>query len=74
MIWLVPAALAAVAAVPLWLAVRRVAAEAAELQRTMAAAAALRAPILEVRAEARLVAARLPELRLRTRPAPPPAP
>jgi hypothetical protein len=73
-IWLVPAVLAAVVAVPLYLGVRRVAAEAVELQRSMAALAALRAPMLEVRDEARAVAVRIPELRLRTRPALPPAP
>lgn len=68
MIWLVPAALAAVAVVPVVLAVRTAAREAAALRRELGAFVALREPILELRAEATGVARRLPELQLRTRP------
>jgi hypothetical protein len=73
-IWLVPAALLLVAVVPVLLAARRVAAEAAELHRAVASFAALREPVLELRDEVRAATTRVPELRLRTRPALPPAP
>jgi hypothetical protein len=73
-IWLVPAALLLAGVVPVFFAIRRVAIEAAELRRSLAAFAALRGPVLELRDEARAVATRAPELRFRTRPALPPAP
>lgn len=68
MIWLIPAAVAAMAAVPVLLALRRVGVEAVALRRELAAFVALREPILELRADATAVAGRLPELQLRTRP------
>ena len=74
MIWLVPAALVAIAAVPVFLGFRRVAAEAAALHRAIGAFQELQGPVLELRDEARAVAGRVPELRLRTRPALPPGP
>lgn len=68
MIWLIPAAVAAVAAVPVLLALRRVALEAVALRREVAAFVALGEPILELRAAATAVAGRVPGLQLRTRP------
>jgi hypothetical protein len=72
-IWLVPAALVAVFALPVWLGLRRVAAEAAQLRGAVAELAALAEPVHELRLEAHAAARRVPELRFRTRPALPPA-
>ena len=68
MIWLVPAALAVLAALPIALALRSAAREAAALRRELGAFAALRDPVLELRAEATAVARRVPELQARARP------
>lgn len=73
MIWLVPAALVAVFALPVWLGLRRVAAEAVQLRAAVGELAALAEPVHELRLEAQVAARRVPELRLRTRPALPPA-
>lgn len=72
MIWLVPAALAAAFALPVYLGLRRAASEAARLRAEMTELAALSDPIRELRLEARVVARRAPQLRRRTRPTPPP--
>lgn len=74
MLWVVPVGIAVVMAVPVILGIRRTAAEAAALRRSLGAFAELRGPVEELRSEARAVAARVPELQLRTRPALPPAP
>ena len=74
MIWLVPAALVAVFALPVWLGLRRVAAEAARLRAEVGELAALAEPVHELRLEALAAARRMPELRFRPRPALPPAP
>ena len=74
MLWVVPVGIAVVMAVPIVLGLRRIAADARALQRSLASFAELRAPVSELSVEARAVAARVPELRLRTRPALPPAP
>lgn len=74
MIWLVPAALVAVFALPVYLGLRRVAAEAARLRAEVGELAALAEPVHELRLVAQAAARRVPELRLRTRPALPPAP
>lgn len=74
MIWLVPAALVAVFALPVYLGLRRVAADAARLRAEVGELAALAEPVHELRLEAQAAARRVPELRLRTRPALPPAP
>ena len=74
MIWLVPAALAVIAALPVALALRSAAREAAALRRELQAFAALREPVRELQAEATAVARRVPELQVRTRPAATPAP
>ena len=73
MIWLIPAALVAIFALPVWLGLRRVAGEAAQLRAEVAALAALAEPVHELRLQAQVAARRVPELRLRTRPALPPA-
>ena len=73
MIWLVPAVLVAVFALPVWLGLRRVAAEASRLRAEVGELAALAEPVHELRVEAQAAARRVPELRLRTRPALPPA-
>jgi len=68
MIWLIPAAVAALAVVPVLVGLRGAAREAAALRRELTAFVALREPVLELRAEATAVARRVPELQLRTRP------
>lgn len=73
MIWLVPAVLVAVFALPVYVGLRRVAGEAARLRAEVAELAALAEPVRELRLEAQVAARRVPELRLRTRPALPPA-
>lgn len=73
MIWLTPAALVAIFALPVYLGLRRVAGEAKALRMTVAELATLAEPVRELRLEAQVAARRVPELRLRTRPALPPA-
>jgi len=68
MIWLVPAALAVIAVVPVLMALRSAAREAAALRRELGEFVALRDPILELRTEATTVARRVPELQRRARP------
>jgi cytochrome c-type biogenesis protein CcmH/NrfF len=73
-LWAVPVVILIVMALPVVLGLRRVASDARALQRSLASFAELRSPISELSAEARAVASKVPELRLRTRPALPPAP
>lgn len=68
MIWILPVATAAVLALPLAVALRGAARDAAALRRELAAFASLREPILELRTEATAVARRVPELQKRARP------
>lgn len=68
MIWLVPAALAVFAVLPITIALRSAAREAAALRRELGSFAALREAVLELRAEAGAVARRVPELQAKARP------
>ena len=68
MLALVPVVIAVVMAVPIVLAMRRLAGEVVALRRAMALFAELASPIAELRGEARAVAGRVPELRERARP------
>lgn len=74
MLWLIPAAILHVAVVPTVLGVRRVSREAASLRRELAAFVEARDALSELGNDVRSLAGALPELRLRTRPAPPGAP
>lgn len=74
MFWVIPAAVVLVAVVPVIAGVRRAGREAALLRRAMGDLAALREPVEALRTDLRQVTAKMPEMRLRTRPAPPPAP
>ena len=73
MIWLIPAALALLAVVPLAVLARGVARELKALRRELAALAAVREPVLELRADVEELRAGMPEIRFRTRPPEPAA-
>ncbi len=73
MIWAVPVVMAALVALPVGFAVKRVAREGAALRREVVALVALRPLALDLADDARAVVGRGAALRVRARPPAPPA-